>query len=277
MPCAVELEQVGFHYGTGGDLLRGLTFRIEPGTFLGIAGPNGCGKTTLLKLLAGLLRAQRGLIRIDGRPVDSCGASALAEKVAMVSQEPEVPLGFSAAETVMMARVARMGHRVFSNQRDREVVQESLRMTDTASLADRPLSHLSGGERQRVMIARALAQETPILLLDEPTAFLDLRHQLETYDLLKAVQGRQGKTLVVVTHDLHLAARCCDRVLLLYGGEPGPGPRECGDSASFVFGGPEEVLTASRIGRVFGVEIQAGRIAGQWVFVPIKGRAGQQG
>ena len=266
MTYAVETEQVRFGYTQGRDLVWGLTFKVEQGAFVGIAGPNGSGKTTLLRLLTGLLHPQGGTIRIDGQPVDSYGISALAEKVAVVSQEPAVPLGFSVEDTVLTARVARSGHRVFADRQDLCVVQRCLEMTHTAHLARGPLSHLSGGERQRVLIARALAQETPILLLDEPTTFLDLRHQLEVYDLLKAVQGPQGRTIVLITHDLNLAGRYCDQVLLLC---PGRGSG-CDDQPSFLFGRPNEVLTASRIEQVFGVQVLAGRIGGQQVFVPIK-------
>ena len=271
MKPVIEMEQVSFGYTPGSDLLRGLTFKVEQGAFVGIAGPNGSGKTTLLRLLTGLLHPQSGLIRIDGENVDSYGISAMAQKVSVVCQDPVVPLGFSVAETVLMARVARLGQRVFGDKRDMEVMQQCLQMTDAAHLADRPLGRLSGGERQRVLIARALAQDTPILLLDEPTTFLDLRHQLEVYDLLKSIQGPQDKTIVIITHDLNLAGRYCERVLVLCGGS-GPGSSDGDDRAGFFFGRPEEVFTASRIEQVFGVQIVSGRIAGQQVFVPIKRR-----
>jgi iron complex transport system ATP-binding protein len=271
MTPIIEMDRVSFGYTPGNDLLKGLTFQVEQGAFVGIAGPNGSGKTTLLRLLTGLLRPQAGLIRIQGMAVDSYKASALAEKVAVVGQESGVPLGFSAAETVLMARVARMGHRVFNDSKDLEVTQESLRLMDAALLADRPLSRLSGGERQRVLIARALAQDTPILLLDEPTTFLDLRHQLEVYDLLKAVQGSRNKTILIITHDLNLAYRYCDRVLMLFG------PSSSDRTERFLFAGPGEVLTPSRIEQVFGVQVLSGRIGDQQVFVPIKERQGKRG
>jgi iron complex transport system ATP-binding protein len=261
MKPIIELEKIRFSYTPGCDLLKDLTFGIEPGVFLGIVGPNGSGKTTLLRLLTGFLRPQSGLIRIDGRPVDSYTTSALADKVAVVSQDPVVPMGFSVVETVLMARVARLGQRVFAGGRDLEVVNQYLGMTDTSHLAGRPLSRLSGGERQRVFIARALAQETDIILLDEPTTFLDLRHQVEAYDLLKAVQIEQHKTVVAITHDINLASRYCDQVLVLVGGT-------AGGEEGFLFGRPQVALTQERIEQVFGIQVTMGRIGGQQVFVP---------
>jgi iron complex transport system ATP-binding protein len=261
MKPIMELENVLFSYTLGCDLLKGLTFSVEPGVFLGIVGPNGSGKTTLLRLLTGVLRPQDGLVRIDGQPVDSYATSALAAKVAVVSQDPVVPMGFSVVETVLMSRVARLGQRVFAGRRDLEVVNQCLGMTDSRHLAGRPLSSLSGGERQRVFIARALAQETDIILLDEPTTFLDLRHQVEVYDLLKAVQIEQHKTVVAITHDINLASRYCDQVLILVGSTAGGGE-------GFLFGRPQAVLTQDRIEQVFGIQVGMGLVCGQQVFVP---------
>jgi iron complex transport system ATP-binding protein len=263
MKPIMELEKVRFSYtpGCGCDLLKDLTFAVEPGVFLGIVGPNGSGKTTLLRLLIGLLRPQEGLVCIDGRPVDSYTASALAVKVAVVSQDPVVPMGFSVLETVLMARVARLGQRVFASQRDLDVVNQCLGLTDTSHLASRPLSCLSGGERQRVFIARALAQETDIILLDEPTTFLDLRHQVEAYDLLKQVQIERNKTVMAISHDINLAARYCDQVLVLVGSTTGGGD-------GFLFGRPQAVLTLERIEQIFGVQGAIGLVGGQQVFVP---------
>jgi len=263
MKPVIEMDHVRFGYASGCDLMNDLTFAVEPGVFVGLIGPNGSGKTTLLRLLTGLLRPQAGRVRIAGLPVESYTRAALAAKAAVVSQDPVVPLGFSVAETVLMARTARLGQRVFAGPKDQDVVRRCLAMTDTSHLADRPLSRLSGGERQRVFIARALAQETEIILVDEPTTFLDLRHQVEAYDLLKGVQIESGKTILAITHDLNLASRYCDLVLVLAGGPPAADRGQ-----GLLFGPPQEVLTRERIEQVFGVQVAAGLVGGQTVFVP---------
>jgi len=172
-----------------------------------------------------------------------------------------VPTGFSVAETVLMARIARLGQRMFAGQKDLDVVNQCLGMTDTNHLASWPLSRLSGGERQRVFIARALAQETDIILLDEPTTFLDLRHQVEAYDLLRQVQIERHKTVVAVTHDINLASRYCDQVLILTG-------RSAAGGEGFLFGRPQAVLTQERIEQVFCVQVATGLVGGHTVFVP---------
>ncbi|MEK7993907.1 MAG: ABC transporter ATP-binding protein, partial [Planctomycetota bacterium] len=165
--------------------------------------------------------------------------------------------GFSVLETVLMARTPYFGTAGFESQADRDIVKDALELTDTAAFASRPLTSLSSGERQRVFIARALAQNSPILLLDEPTSFLDLKHQVGIYDLLKAAQLEKGKTIVAVTHDINLACQYCDEALLL-------------GTGNFHRHGPaNEVLSAEQIKDVFDVQIFAGRVGQERFFMPL--------
>jgi len=258
----IQVERLSFRYSRGEPVLANVSFTIAKGSFTAIVGPNGAGKSTLLSLLCGSLRVQEGAVRIDGRSVEGYTAPGLSRKVAVVRQETGGVFGFSVAQTVMMARTTHFGVLGFESAADREAVGRALAATDTQALADRPLSSLSGGERQRVYIARALAQETPILLLDEPTSSLDLRHQVGVFDLLKAGQIDSGLTVVTVMHDLNLAGRYCDEVLML------------GRGNGYEHGPTQRVLTADRVGRFFGVEVASGQAGGWTVFVPI-GRLGR--
>ncbi|MCJ7778080.1 MAG: ABC transporter ATP-binding protein, partial [Sedimentisphaerales bacterium] len=183
----IEVENLSFGY-CAGEILKNLNFEVMPGKFVGIAGPNGAGKTTLLNLLCGLLRPKAGSIKIDAAHIESYSVKKLAQKVAVVRQEFVPVFDFTVAEMVSMARTPYLGTFGFESKADKKFVAEALEMTDTAQFASRPLAQLSGGERQQVFIARALAQNTPILLLDEPTSFLDLKHQVGIYDLLKRMQ-----------------------------------------------------------------------------------------
>jgi len=175
----------------------------------------------------------------------------------MVRQEFVPVFGFSVRQTVMVARFYRRTSALFENQEDIKAVDAALAATDTMNFADRPLGHLSGGERQRVFIARSLAQETPVLLLDEPTSHLDLKHQIRIFDLLKQMQHEQGKTILLVTHDLNMAAQYCDRVLLL------------GSEGAFFQGLPEEVLDSGQIQSIFGVQGHQGQLQKRKFFIPL--------
>ena len=215
MSGIIKVDNVGFWYTPQRSILKNLSFEVAPGTFLAIAGPNGVGKTTLLNLLCGLLSPNAGFIRVDSADIDSYSIKELAQKVAVVRQEFVPVFDFMVTEVVSMARTPYLGIFGFESNRDREIVNEAMEATDTTQFASRVLGSLSGGERQRVFIARALAQDTSILLLDEPTSFLDLKHQVGIYDLLKTAQLEKGKTVVAVTHDINLAAQYCDEILLL--------------------------------------------------------------
>ena len=165
--------------------------------------------------------------------------------------------GFSVIETVMISRITHYGQLGFENENDRQIVNEALKVTDTARFASRSLANLSAGERQRVFIARAIAQQTPILLLDEPTSFLDLKHQVDIYDLLKVAQLKQGKTIVAVTHDINLASQYCDTILLL------------ASNGSYSYGDAREVLSVEQITEVFGVRVFTGKINQEHFFIPL--------
>jgi iron complex transport system ATP-binding protein len=186
---AIEVQDLTFGYSARSPVLRSLSFAVTQGTIFAIAGPNGAGKTTLLKLLSGLLKADSGIIRIDGKRIEEYSVQGLARRAAVVHQETLPAFDFTVAQIVSMARTPYLGTLGFESEADRNIVESAMEMTDTAGFAARPLGHLSGGERQRVYIARALAQDTAILLLDEPTSFLDMKHQVATYDLLRKMQA----------------------------------------------------------------------------------------
>jgi iron complex transport system ATP-binding protein len=257
MSGIVEVDNLSFGYTRESTILKDISFEVKPGTFLAIAGPNGAGKSTLLNLMCGMLTPGAGAIRVEAEPIESYSNEALAAKMAVVRQEYVPAFGFTVIEMVLMARTRYLGAMGFESRDDRKAADEALDATDTAQFAFRSLSSLSGGERQRVFIARALAQDTSILLLDEPTSFLDLKHQVGIYDLLKAAQLEQGKTIVTVTHDINLASQYCDEMLLL------------GTDGSYHTGKAESVLSRDLIKKVFDVEVHVGTVGRKSFFIPL--------
>lgn len=225
---AIAVEQVSFRYGR--ELpgrpwtIERVSFDVARGEVLGIVGPNGSGKSSLLKLLAGLLRAGSGQIHVLGQASSDLSPIALARMLAVVLQEQTQVFPFTVAETVLMGRFPhrQAGWWSFGSEADTPgdlaCAQRAMAETDVLSLADRPVSELSGGELQRVMIARALAQDPAILLLDEPTAFLDINHQLDICSLISRLRDERQLTVVLVSHDLNIASQYCDRVLMLKAG-----------------------------------------------------------
>jgi len=252
----IEVENLSFSYPEA-QVLQELSLTVEQGGFLAVAGPNGAGKSTLLSLLCGWLKPTAGSIRVEGKAVESYHIEELARRIAVVRQEFVPVFGFSVTETVLMARTMNFDQFGFESRADREMVKEALEVTDTARFAPRPLGTLSGGERQRVFIARALAQNTGILLLDEPTSHLDLRHQVGIYDLLKRAQLEKRKTIVAVTHDINLAAQYADLVLLL------------GPDRNYKVGPPGEVFCERHIKEVFGVTGFTARVGKEQMFLPL--------
>lgn len=257
MNAIIEVENLNFGYTPQNTILKDISFEVIQGRFLAIAGPNGAGKTTLLNLLCGLLRPKAGSIRIDAAPVESYSVKKLAQKVAVVRQEFVPVFDFTVAQMVSMARTPYLGTFGFETKADKQMINEALEATDTAQFALRPLGSLSGGERQRVFIARALAANSPVLLLDEPTTFLDLKHQVGIYDLLKAAQFEKGKTIVAVTHDINLAAQYCDEILLL------------GADGNYHIGETKDVLSQEQIEKVFGVRTFVGSLGQEKFFIPL--------
>ena len=256
MSTIIEVENLSFSYSQRA-ILKTLSFEVTSGTFLAIAGPNGAGKTTLLNLLCGLLKPDAGSIKINGSNITSYSIKKLAQIVAVVRQEFVPVFDFTVTEMVSMARTPYLGTFGFESNADKEIINEALETTDTIQFASRPLAQLSAGERQRVFIARAIAQNTAVLLLDEPTTFLDLKHQVGIYDLLKAAQLEKDKTIVAVTHDINLAAQYCDEVLLL------------GGLADYQIGKTKDVFSSRQIAKVFGVSTFAGKVGEEKFFIPL--------
>ena len=257
MSGIIEVENLSFAYASEAAVLKAMSFEIDQGAFIAIAGPNGAGKSTLLNLMCRTLRPESGTIRIDETPIESYSTQALAAKVAVVRQEFVPIFGFTVMETVMMARTPYYSSAGFEKQTDIEIVNDVLKATNTVQFARRPLTSLSSGERQRVFIARALAQNSLIMLLDEPTNFLDLKHQVGIYDLLKTAQIEKGKTIVTVTHDINLATQYCDEILLL------------GTDSKYHFGKTETVLLTEKIKEIFDVDVFTSRIGRESFFMPL--------
>ncbi|MDH5580089.1 MAG: ABC transporter ATP-binding protein, partial [Betaproteobacteria bacterium] len=185
---ALEARGIGFRY-RGGHGLVDIDLDVRRGEIVGLLGPNGAGKSTLVKLLSGVLRPSAGSIRIFGDELGSLERRELARRIAVVPQEPPFELPFTALEAVLLGRHPHLSGLAFESDRDLAIARASLERVGAATLAERPLTELSSGERQRVAVARSLAQQTPILLLDEPTSFLDLRYQVELFDLLRGLTG----------------------------------------------------------------------------------------
>jgi len=225
-----DARSVRFHYGRMDPdapqwALRDVSFSVKPGEMLGIVGPNGSGKTSLLKLLARIIPEQQGTIRLFGNRLTELRQEDVARDVGFVPQDTSQTFPFTVTETVLMGRFPHR-HRApwdlgfgWDSPGDRAIAQQAMVTMDVWKLATRRVTELSGGERQRVVIARALTQEPRVLLLDEPTAFLDLQHQVGICVLLHRLKQERGLTIVLVSHDLNLASQYCDRVLLLDRGQ----------------------------------------------------------
>lgn len=224
-------------------VLSGVTVEIAGGEFVGIVGPNGSGKTTLLRSVARALKPSGGAVLIDGRDVFSIPPKELAREMGVVPQETVPAFEFSALEIVLMGRAPHLRRFQAEGDKDIAITEESMRRTGTLELADRPFAALSGGERQRVVIARALAQEPRIILLDEPTSHLDINYQFEIMGLVKRLNREQGITVLTVLHDLNLAAQYCDRLFMLSKGK------------IRTAGTPADVLTAGNVKTVYGVDV----------------------
>ena len=235
----ITVDRIEFSYGAT-PLFDGFELAVAPGELLGIIGPNGSGKSTLLRLMTGLLSPRAGRVLVGGDDVRALGRRELARRMALVPQESHFAFGFRVEEVVMMGRHPYRSRFGPPRTGDHKQVRAALSAMEANGLWGRSIDEVSGGERQRVVIARALAQATDILLLDEVSTHLDLTHQHRVLSVLAGVHAA-GRTVVFVSHDLNLAAQACSRILLLDKGYPA------------ALGTPEEVLTADRIRSVYGV------------------------
>ena len=237
---ALRAEHVSLAYGDR-TVVRDLDLDLEPGRITVIVGANACGKSTLLRSLARLLPPSSGRVLLDGADLHRLPTKEVARTLGLLPQSPLAPEGIVVGDLVARGRSPHHGVFTRWGAQDDEAVAEALLLTGTADLADRPVDELSGGQRQRVWIAMALAQRTDLLLLDEPTTYLDITHQVEVLDLLTDLNRTRGTTIVMVLHDLQLAARYADTLLAVRGGEV------------FAAGAPESVLTADTVREVFGL------------------------
>ena len=254
----LQVDSVSFGYG-GRPVLRNVSLDVPRGSIVGLLGPNGAGKTTLVRLMAGTLAPSSGRIVLDGETVSSLSRRALAKRIAVVPQETHTTFDFSVLEIVLMGRYPHLGPLELEGADDLAIARDALMATGTAALEARAFSTLSGGEKQRVVIASALAQASDVLLLDEPTASLDLGFQFEVTALLRRLNADRGVTLVISTHDLNLAATICGEVALLKDGRiiaRGPTPH---------------VLTRENIRELYNVEADVSfhERAGHLTVVPV--------
>ena len=257
---AIGLRHVTVELG-GRPVVRDVDLDVTEGEWIALIGPNGAGKTTLLRAIARLV-AFSGSIELDGRDTTQLGRAELAQLLAVVPQEPSTPPWMTVGEYVLLGRTPHLGPLAKEGVRDRGAAAEALARLDLLGYSERRLGTLSGGEKQRVVVARALAQEASIVLLDEPTASLDIGHQQQALELLDALRAESGLTLVAAMHDLTLAAQYADRMVLLDEG------RVVAD------GGPGDVLTEHLIARHYDASIEVVSIDGRIAVVPTRPTVG---
>ena len=217
MGTLLSVRDCSFRYPDGAFELDRVSLDVAAGELLGLVGPNGSGKSTLLRLMAGILKASPDQVRVAGRPVSSYRRRELAREVAFLPQGPPIAFDLTVREVVALGRYPHQGPLGLASREDERVIEEVLREADAWAMADRFFSTLSGGERQRVLVASILAQQPAIMLLDEPSAALDIHHRSHVFDLLRGLTAR-GIAIVVVTHDLNTASEFCDRLALLCAG-----------------------------------------------------------
>lgn len=238
----LEAQKVSFAYN-GHPVLRDVDLRVCPSQMVGVIGPNGAGKSTLIKILSRLLSPDEGRVSLGGLDLTRWGHTQLARHLAVVPQAAKLPETFTAWEVVLMGRTPYLGLLGNETATDMAIAQRAMEETSTWHLAPRFIGQLSGGERQRVVMARALAQEPKVLLLDEPTLHLDINHQLEILSLVRHLVDNQGLAVLAIFHDLNLAAQFCHELVLLCQGRV------------FARGHPEKVITATNIAAVYGAQV----------------------
>ena len=240
MTSVFHLKDLSFGY-TSIPVLQAISTEFAAGEFVAVVGPNGAGKSTLLKIMAGLIRGYDGTVEFCGSDISRLKPAALAKRIAFVPQETHMVFPFTVREIVMMGRLPHRSTTLLDSPRDMTVANEAMVLTDTTALASKRFNELSGGERQRVVLATALAQDPQVLLLDEPTVYLDLKHQLQFYDILDRLNAERRLTIISVTHDVNLAARYARRMIAVRSG-------------TFVADGPPaEVLTPQHLYDIFEI------------------------
>lgn len=238
----LEILSLNAGYGNG-DIIHDLSFSLNKGEFLSVLGRNGSGKSTLIKAIQGLLRDMSGNIIVDGKEMSSHKPRELARKIAYVPQLFEAYFQFSVEEIILMGRYVHQGKFSGLSAKDKSIIDETMELTEITRFKEKKIAHLSGGERQRVFIARALAQDTPLLFLDEPSAHLDINYQVEIYQILKRLQEEKGKTILTAEHNINLAIPYSQRLLFLKAGR------------IHSLGPPEELITRSNIREVFHTDV----------------------
>lgn len=258
----LEARNLTLAYGSE-PVIDGLDLAVRPGRITALIGPNGCGKSTLLRGLARLMEPRSGEVRLDGDPLRRLTTREVAKRVAVLPQGPTAPEGLTVRELVAQGRYAHQGLFQRWREADERAARKALEVTGMRELADRPLDTLSGGQSQRGWIAMVLAQETELLLLDEPTTFLDVAHQVEVLDLLARLNEEQGRTVVMVLHDINQACRYAHRLLVMK------------DGRLVARGEPSEVVTAGLIEEVFGLacRVVPDPVTATPLCVPLPGRS----
>jgi iron complex transport system ATP-binding protein len=231
----------------GRQVLHEVSLEVAPGELLAVVGPNGAGKSTLLKVLSGVLEPWRGVVELEGRPLGEFDRRAVARRLASLGQESSSAFAFTVLEMVLMGRAPHLGALRLEGERDLKIAREALERFDLLALAGRAINEISGGERRRVFLARVLAQQPQVALLDEPTAFLDLKHVAEIFSCLAQLRAQHSMSVVATLHDLNAAALYADRVLLLK------------DGKAVGCGAAEEVLTRDNLRLVYETEVYVGR------------------
>ncbi len=250
-----ELQNLSFRYGEE-KLIDHLNLEVESGDFIGVMGANGSGKTTLIRLLAGYLKPESGSIQLLGKKIEALSMRERARKIAVVPQSFDVLFPFTAKDVVLMGRWSHLKPLAYESKKDLEITQEAMELTDCLAFQDRFVTELSGGEKERVLLARALAQQAQILLLDEPTTHLDIQHQVEIFKLLKSLHIQKKLTIITVLHDLNFAGQACEKILLLQKGKAAK------------FGPSEEILSEQNISEVFNASIDVIRRDNQHYYLP---------
>ena len=243
MTAALEIRGLHAAYGAR-TVLNGIDLAVQPGEVLGLVGPNGCGKTTLIRAITRLMPWRSGEVLVGDVPVTGLSRRELAQRIAVVPQMSPLPIGYTALDVVLMGRTPHLGFLEHEGANDYAIAREALARAGAAAMAERRVDELSGGEQQNVVLARALAQQTPVLLLDEPTAHLDIGHQMAVAELVRTLAHDHGIAVLAAIHDLTLASLSCDRMAIMAEGR------------LLAEGTPAEVLTAEYIEQAYGVRLR---------------------